>query len=420
VAHDVCGECGRPHEPVGVVPILDIDGNPLTGTGSHPPTPNRSGLLGAAIAVVVVVGGIWVLGSHGGDRGSGPADPDTAGLVPRDSGPEASLPVDEVPLAGAESDEEPSDDSFRASAADDHGDPPIGPDVIDSSVLSSLQTDARMSFLSGRAVTTLELGSAEVTTVEIGTEQILDLDGHVLLHDGSTSVAISRVDPTEVVFLGSTGEVVTHGETGYTIISPSGEAGRELFVGGTLEGVTRVLTPPVGADLLSVPGVGVLVTPATGGTYLATVRGFELWSSGRVLAATESAHVEARCDATRDCGAVIVHRATGDERSVDLAAVDRADTTVLSPDGRWILSMVEGRAMLYDTITATVDPLAVVSRGAPRWAPDSTFLAWLDISGEIPALEFAVVGGENRGTFRVGLSSLRADLLRDDAFVLYE
>ena len=74
-----------------------------------------------------------------------------------------------------------------------------------------------------------------------------------------------------------------------------------------------MLTPPEGSGRLSVQGLGVLVTPPTGGTYLATVRGFELFRSGRVMAATDTALLEQNCDDALRCSVVLVDRATGEE-----------------------------------------------------------------------------------------------------------
>ncbi len=75
--------------------------------------------------------------------------------------------------------------------------------------------------------------------------------------------------------------------------------------------------------------------------------------------------------------------------------------------------------MLYDTVSATIEILPVLSPGVPQWAPDSSYIVWLDSGAEVPALEFALVGGEVSGVFRVGLSALGEDLPLQETFVLY-
>ena len=107
------------------------------------------------------------------------------------------------------------------------------------------------------------------------------------------------------------------------------------------------------------------------------------------------------------------------ERAAGPTFVGAAETILLSPDSRWLLRADPGESVLYDTVGATTEILPVLSPGVPQWAPDSSYIVWLDTGAEVPALEFALVGGEVRGVFRVGLSALGEDLPLQEAFVLY-
>ena len=350
--------------------------------------------------------GIWVIGAFGGSsRSSAPA---AGPIVAEDE----VTPVDDGRTGPAE---ESTGGAGVTSGQLGSGGDDAGETVIASSLLAALDTDALVSFLAGTTTTTIDLATGVVTTAQIGTHALYDLGDYTILNDGGRAVAIRSGDPSDAVLIGSVGEVVAGDAYSYTLVTTR-EEGEEIYVGGVLEGFTRILAAPAGSGRVSVPGLGVLVTPPTGGTFLATVQGYAPFSTGRVVAATPDASLEIRCDDQLVCEAVLVR--PGGLTPVDLSFVDTDGTLLLSPDGVWIVRSDEEGTILYEVDGGMTRELSVMSQSLPQWAPDSSFLVWLD-GGEAPALEFSMVGTDPEATFRVGLSSLGDHLEEGGGFLVH-
>lgn len=407
MADDVCSECGRPHErptATAEVPILGVDGRPMFDPEDHQPPAMRSRVLGAVATVTLLIVGAWVLASLGGGE-SERSEPETG-------------PVSESSL-------QPTSSTTSRDTADTESSA-IGPEdsgsaTIASSLLAALDTDLRIGLFDGVSVAQIDLRSGEVTMSSISDEQISELDPFVLLRSGLRVVGIDVDDTDRVVNVGSVGEIVLMAEPRqYSVITPDFDTGKDgLIVGNFSEGFAQVLSAPVGSERLSVPGLGVIVMPPTGGSYLATAQGYELVTDARVLAASPDRRLEQRCDDDLRCRTALVDSATGAVVDTEPSFGDTTDTITLSPDGRWILRSGAEVTILHDTETASTEVLAIEAGGTPRWSPDSSFVAWLDDTADPLALEFALVGREELATFRVGLAALGEDFRPDAEFVLF-
>ena len=138
---------------------------------------------------------------------------------------------------------------------------------------------------------------------------------------------------------------------------------------------------PIGTETLSVPGLGLLVLPDTGGTLLVRGTGLAPFSDDRVVAGTGQSLVAQRCDATLNCELYVT--------SVDAVQSDTADpgtavelavgTSVApAPNGQWILARhLDDTQELVTVADNSRWPLPPGEPLAVSWAKDSSFAAWL-------------------------------------------
>lgn len=149
---------------------------------------------------------------------------------------------------------------------------------------------------------------------------------------------------------------------------------------------TRVTTP-AGAELRPIDGLGMVAYDPAVGTLLATLDGFELLTTAEIVAASPAAWLERSCvdDA---CVLDLVSRADQARHRLPDSFVHPDDTWSVSPDGDNVLRIeLDGYAELYTASLPGVSWVTGEGMVAPAWAPDSSFIAWIDLVQEDPRLK---------------------------------
>lgn len=147
------------------------------------------------------------------------------------------------------------------------------------------------------------------------------------------------------------------------------------------------VTVPVGSELRPIDGLGMVAYDPTQGTQLATLDGFEPLTTAEIVAASESAWLERSCvdDA---CVLDLVSRADQSRHRLPDSFVQSGDTWSVSPDGDNVLRVaLDGYAELYTASLPGVSWVTGEGMVAPAWAPDSSFIAWIDVVEESPRLK---------------------------------
>ena len=340
---DACPTCGKPLD------VVDVEGRHIHAEPIDRPTRpggSRATLVVGIVCLILLVGVVALSG--GGDDDTSPV----ASTRERSGG--ADLATEPTQL---QRDLLTATESFAS---------------IVGNRLIAYRTDGAVALV---GVTGPGVASVTQPVPEIlGSGQVFfELDEYEILNQGDLTYAIDA-DNDEVFLLYNRGPLVLTPES-FTIGRGSREEPRVLVA--TTGGF--ILTPvdiPVGAATLAVPGLGVLVMPPTGGSFLATSGGLESFSEHRILGASVSHHVEVRCGAELICNAVLVDRAASGESPVPDEFADGDGTISISPDGRWVALLRDGDDLVLNAETGVV---ASVDLGdaTPAWAPDSSYLAWL-------------------------------------------
>ena len=92
----------------------------------------------------------------------------------------------------------------------------------------------------------------------------------------------------------------------------------------------------------------------------------------------------------------LVSRDDATRQALPASFVHPDDTWSVSPDGDKVLrSTVDGSGELYTASLSTVTRVADEGVVAPAWAPDSSFVAWVDLDGEEPLLKVLRLDGSD-------------------------
>lgn len=361
----VCRTCGRPFEPALSIEPIDVDGYVWAGpTGDEAVesgSRRRVSLILLA-GVLATMAALWLFSQVFVDQPEPAANPSDA---TEPAGPE-------TPVAAAGGTEDTS--ISRAEASDATPFSPLDLDLI-------YFTDSDLARVQ------LATGTVDRIPIEL-TGNFPNLNDLLLLDDGVKTVGIDPADPSVAALLTTTARIIPGTGTDYWLVSnPSVGSGKMSLTlwqdSGYLVSLPDEANPPVGSEILAAPGLGVLVTPPTGGTFVGGPTGFLPISDNRVVAANASVRIEAGCDEQLACQLIAIDSRTG--RTTTLPDEFAADAEIsLSPDGNWVL--IDTRpANLYDLTLGLWHKLEVGGYGGARWSADSQFVAWLDTTGP-PAL----------------------------------
>lgn len=192
----------------------------------------------------------------------------------------------------------------------------------------------------------------------------------------------------EVIRLSTAGPLVRDALGGFAVINTREGQPTEMLLSSGARMDLSSLAVPAGAGRLDVQDVGVLITPASGGTYLARPGGFIPFADGLVLVATPTHHLETTCDAELACQIDLVDRATQARDPLPAELTSGQQGFSLSPNGRWILIKPQDAPMqLYDTARRTVDVLAVDVPFDAAWAGDDHVVVWFAPGTTRPILQ---------------------------------
>lgn len=153
---------------------------------------------------------------------------------------------------------------------------------------------------------------------------------------------------------------------------------------------SRSVDRPPGATDLVIDDVGALVVGADGRTWIATADGLRPFSEYNVVAASPTgARLELRCAADDTCAPIFID-AAGSDVEIPSDFVDLADRYLISPDDSMILRWTpSGSSEVYYAATGARAWVIGAGLFAPAWAPDSSYIAWLDTTDvEHPLLKF--------------------------------
>lgn len=369
----------------GVAPIEEVD-DERSGT-----RPRWLWIVGLAAAVLV-----GVLFFSGGD----------------DSGPVAGSTGDDG-SRNAVDDAEESARPTNTLGPFDRNEPFAEPEVVDaqSGALGELIGSNRLGYLAADGVVIVDLEAGVAPTAKFEPEnfdQLRDLaklSGFELLSEGDTTYGIATGDKLVVHQFSNSGRLTrTDEDSLFSITSDPTDDWERLFVATTAGFFMADLEIPGGSTYLNVDGLGTLVSPPTGGTFLAGIEGFSRYSDHRIVAATSGHHVEIQCDAELICHPYLLDRATADwEQIPDEFAGDQG-TVSISPDGRWVLRTGSDDDVAFDSDTGGFHRLDGREKGPIVWAPDSTFAVWFDPLTNDPLLQ--VLYPERRSSETIDLSEL--------------
>ena len=158
--------------------------------------------------------------------------------------------------------------------------------------------------------------------------------------------------------------------------------GEQFLVGGFGNGRSLhvLASVPEGADVDLVQGLGAVISPISGGSFIVQSGPPELVTDGRVIGANVSWYIDVTCDDAITCASALKSWDATDVAIELPLALSLADRVAVSPDGRWVVSGPDPGWSLFDVATGEEHVLDVeVSPTASiRWSPDGSFLLWFE------------------------------------------
>lgn len=289
-------------------------------------------------------------------------------------------------------------------------------------VLAELGADHRLAYSTAEGVALVDFGTGDVYSVPQQADALSTLGPYLLLYEGNRTLGVNPASPTRIEVLSSGGRLVaTDTVDVYAFVSPAGPTrpADEVFIARLDSGfIGERLSVPPNASIIAAQGLGVLVTPEGGGTLAPSLDGFEKLAAGTVVAAIADAWIETTCTSLDDIECETVLVGTESEQTLGLSSdVALGSALTISPDTAWVLQrdsddagvFLDVRSGAASAIDGEIDPAAV-------WAPDSSYVAWLDEDADAPVLHVAFPDG--REPMTVDLSVLGATTRSGPAVML--
>lgn len=201
-----------------------------------------------------------------------------------------------------------------------------------------------------------------------------DAFGFSLFTDGQQTWGVNPDDPFDTYIVSRNYEIVDMGFEGAVAFANYDtepvSVGISSF-GGWGGGVEL----PLGTETLAVQGLGLLVLPKTGGTFILTGKGLESFSPDRIVAGTGTIIIAQRCDLDLVCGLFL---SDGPEQAGVELPVPLGASLVPSPSGDWVLVSESGIGSRIVQVSTGADwPLSGGSIDVASWSPDNRFVSWL-------------------------------------------
>jgi len=393
-----CNECGQSLPHSAALPLLDSDGHEDDFWSDENVVERRPARFGrwptlAAVAIVGVGLVSWILSSS-----------DDAEVAD-----EPAITLPEVIEFEEDTLDEPAEvvPDFATAA-----------DVIET--LGTLDLGYLVSYQSGERVVTVDLRTGDVWDA-LQTEKLYEpISNFALLSDGDRTMGVDVTDPARVFMITSSSHVVTTDvETIYSLMSFDLLGAATGVVIGVIDIAPQLsyFRIPAGSDQLTVPGLGVMVSPPTGGTYLVRRTGFDQVSEGHVLAATPEKRIEILCDDELACETVFVDAVSG-SASVLPERLGASGLLKISPDNRFAFSAGRTGTLLFDLMRRDSREFTFGVQGPAVWAPDSSFVAWMQVIDGTPTL--VVLPTDASEPTYIDLGLLEVGEMTGEAFTFFE
>lgn len=268
------------------------------------------------------------------------------------------------------------------------------------------QGSTRYAVALSRAGTIEVLSADGVATPELKTATTFAQVGQFpLFSDGEQTWGINPSNPNEVLVASANYRVVkTNASGGVAYMKPA--ANDETRVGVLMFGVwnsPEIRLSPADA-VIPVDGVGVIVVPETGGSFLMANSTLEELTSANILDATSTSAVLRSCTETLECATLVardINPATdlGEldaPDGPDLVEIEVApgDSLAVSPDGQWIATWSRTGLRLLDPTTGESVRLITTPPDRVAWSPDSSFLTWTS-TGRLQFTRIDAMGDDN-------------------------
>lgn len=320
--------------------------------------------------------------------------------------------------------------------------PPIQttlPDAPDELLeLQGLGLSGAIAYPISDGVAVIDLATGAVNAITNISDTLL-LGDFVVLKGVSGTFVIDKSEPTTVGLSQIEGEIVSTAVAdrfvsvrydGVPGDNPEADSGYAFTLMDAYGVEARDLGPVSGSEIAKdsevqlVPGLGAVFEQPDGGTFIFGANGYQPFSDHRVLAASQTARVEMRCESR--CTPFYV----SDQEEILLPPVFEEDLDLsISPDGEWILLNIvlpppgptsvlqNSGAQLFRVSSQSLGTLGIGKPGIARWAADSSFVAWLEPENQ--AAELVMVFTPDRSTATINLEQLGApDRLGDDVVLI--
>ncbi len=422
MATRACPTCGHDYERADGVSTLPLDSNateinateivgitPLASavTHNHSTTTvqsgGRSSLVAGAVVVIAILGALAVL--LPGQTEPAPDDASSTTL-PAPGGPDTETDpriISPPGLAGP---------AFDA----------IVP-LFGTNALAEVTGEYRFAYLGRDGIIMIDPTSETsiATTLSISDlpppNVFTDLAGLSLLSQERTTYGLTKGPAPTVYELYTRGRIIAGPNETMTMVARDNADRTQISVATSL-GFSNVATVvPTGSRTLAVPGLGLLVSPPTGRTFVATPAQLELLSEHLIVAASETSHVELRCDAELSCSAWLVDRTTATAVELPEDFGRNQGTLSVSPDGQLVTLTNSDADQIIERDTGTVTLLSATSKGPVSWAPDSSFAVWFDL--EASGTQVEVHAPQRSQTETIDLAQLGAGSPVTDTLLLF-
>lgn len=219
----------------------------------------------------------------------------------------------------------------------------------------------------------------------------------------------------------SQGHVIVGNDNSIAMAATSIGDSTAIYVGNPSGVFLRRLDVPAGARLLEVPSLGILMSSATGETFIANHYGFREFSDWPVWAATSTHHLEVRCPTSLECTPVLVDRVNVSEATLPIELVNEISKVTISPNGEFLfLTKVNqdgrGSNLLYKVDSNEFIEVNVAANDLVAWAPDSSSVIWFDRFTERPLVWILNTASNEVASF--DLTRLNAPSRKGDSLLL--
>lgn len=244
-----------------------------------------------------------------------------------------------------------------------------------------------VAYASGGAIGVVDLSTGDAWTIDPG---FVSLSFDVGVAEDARALGLGDADLGTLARI-ATGELVAVTGDGASLTFAAGLG--DVVFDLDLEGrqVSERHDVPAGARLSAIDGYGITAFVEGEGTYVFAGGEPTLFTAGQLVAANDEAWLERRC--VQRCQLVLVDARNGNEQLLpEELAVDDS-SYLISPRGDLVLHVApDGSGELYEAASGSSSWVSSAGIRDPAWAPDSTFLAWIDTTQE-PRLKLLSPGG---------------------------